>query len=375
MKFQVLGTHSRKFFYNPDENRREYRTGNGIGYYWNLDHTTDKRGWFIEAIGRSSDYRADAGFTQRTNNNTFFLFNRFSTASKPKAAIIRANWRQFARYEVDWKGRTQGALIGTGFNLNLQGSLFIGGEAGFGFEKIYEDEFGARRNSRQSGAFFGAPTRSATQPYFSLNVNKTFNKQLSMYGFIGSIFNSFDFDFGAGSRYPRASPAFQGYLNSPEYNEYIRLLLLNPNDPNINFPQPPGLDPGKGWQFDFQVGGDYKPINPLRLSFEYTKSRLKRSDNDRIAYDTNIVTLRSTYQFSRFTFLRTRVDYDSLSSNVCGQILAGFNPNPGTAFYVGYNDNFNYNGFSPFTGQLEPRFERNSRTFFIRASYLFRKSF
>jgi hypothetical protein len=56
-------------------------------------------------------------------------------------------------------------------------------------------------------------------------------------------------------------------------------------------------------------------------------------------------------------------------------MLLGWNPNPGTAFYAGYNDNFNYNGFSPYTGQLEPRFERNSRTFFIRASYLFRKSF
>jgi len=379
MKFQVLGTHSRKFFYNSDEDRREYRTGNGIAYFWNIDHTTDTRGWFIEARGRSSDYRADAGFTPRTNTNTFFLFNRFSTKSNPKAAIIRANWRQFARYQVDWQGRTQGGLIGNGFNLNLQGSLFIGGEAGIGFEKIYEDEFGARRNSRQPGAFFGAPTRSATQPYFSLNLNKTVNKQLSVYGFVGSIFNAFDFDFGAGNRYPRASPAFQSYLNSPEYSEYIRLLYLYQANPNVipfpKFPSPPALDPGKGWQFEANVGGEYKPINPLRIALEYTKSRLTRSDNNRVAFDTNLVTLRSTYQFSRFTFLRTRVDYDSLRSNVSGQILAGFNPNPGTALYIGYNDNFNYNGFSPFTGQLEPRFERNSRTFFIRASYLFRKSF
>ena len=379
MTFQVLGTHSRKFFYNADEDRNRYRTGNGIGYYFNLDHTTDRRGWFIEASGRSGDYRADSGFTPRVNTNVIFLFNRFSTASKAKATIIRADWRQFARYRVDWKGRTQGGLIGNGFNLSLQGNLFIGGEAGVGFEKIYEEEFGARRNSRQSGAFFGAPTRSATQPYFSLNLNKTVNKQLSVYGFVGSIFNAFDFDFGAGSRYPRTSPAFRTYLSSPEYNEYIRLLYLYQANPDIvpfpNFPSPPALDPGKGWQFDLQVGGDYKPINPLRLSFEYTKSRLTRNDNKRVAFDTNIVTLRSTYQFSRFTFLRTRVDYDSLSSNVSGQILAGYNPNPGTALYIGYNDNFNYNGFSPFTGQLEPRFERNSRTFFIRASYLFRKSF
>jgi Domain of unknown function (DUF5916)/Carbohydrate family 9 binding domain-like len=374
MNFQVLGSHSRKNFYDSDEDRGFYRTGNGIAYFWNIDYTTDTRGWFIEAVGRSSNYRSDAGFAPRTNTNTFFFFNRFSTKSDPKAAIIRANWRQFARYRVDWQGRTQGALIGTGFNLNLQGNLYIGGEGGLGLEKIYEDEFGARRNVRQSGAFFGAPTRTARQPYLSINLNKTINKQLSVYGFVGSIFNAFDFDFGAGSRYPRASPAFQNYLNSPEYAEYIRLLLINPNNPN-NFFNPPALDPGKGWQFDAQVGGEYKPINPLRISLDYTKARLKRSDNNRVAFDTNIVTLRSTYQFSRFTFLRTRVDYDSLRSNFSGQILAGYNPNPGTAFYVGYNDNFNYNGFSPFTGQLEPRFERNSRTFFIRASYLFRKSF
>jgi hypothetical protein len=70
-----------------------------------------------------------------------------------------------------------------------------------------------------------------------------------------------------------------------------------------------------------------------------------------------------------------RVDYDSLSSNVSGQALLGYTPSPGTAFYAGYNDDFNYNGFNRFTNQSEPGFARYSRTFFIRASYLFRKSF
>jgi len=49
-------------------------------------------------------------------------------------------------------------------------------------------------------------------------------------------------------------------------------------------------------------------------------------------------------------------------------------PNPGTAFYVGYNDDLNRNGFSPFTGQFEPGLRRNTRTFFIKLSYLFRRS-
>jgi len=42
---------------------------------------------------------------------------------------------------------------------------------------------------------------------------------------------------------------------------------------------------------------------------------------------------------------------------------------------VGYNDDMNRNGFNPFTGDLEPGFRRNGRTFFIKMSYLIRKSF
>jgi hypothetical protein len=57
-----------------------------------------------------------------------------------------------------------------------------------------------------------------------------------------------------------------------------------------------------------------------------------------------------------------------------GEYLLGWSPNPGTAFYAGYNDSLNYNGFNPFTGQYEPGFARNGRTFFIKVSYLFRHS-
>jgi hypothetical protein len=171
------------------------------------------------------------------------------------------------------------------------------------------------------------------------------------------MFGAMDYDFGAGNRYPRVSPAYLAWVNGGQ---------VGPE---------PALDPGPGYQFDAQFGFEYKPINPLRISLDYTKSQLTRYDNDRVAYDTNIFTLRSTYQFTRFTYVRARVDYDSLHSNIAGQFLFGWNPSPGTAFYVGYNDNLNYNGFNPYTGQYEPRIGQNSRTFFIRASYLFRKSF
>jgi hypothetical protein len=85
--------------------------------------------------------------------------------------------------------------------------------------------------------------------------------------------------------------------------------------------------------------------------------------------------LRTTYQFTRFLFARARVDYTTLSSNIRGQFLLGWTPNPGTSFYAGYNDDLTRNGHSPFTGQFEPGFRRNGRTFFIKMSYLIRRSF
>ncbi|PYS68014.1 MAG: hypothetical protein DMF73_17840, partial [Acidobacteria bacterium] len=107
----------------------------------------------------------------------------------------------------------------------------------------------------------------------------------------------------------------------------------------------------------------------------FTKQRLRRNDTGLIAFDENIVSVKGTYQFTRFIFARGRIDFDSIASNYKGQFLFGWTPNPGTALYIGYNDDLNRNGFNRFTGQLEPGFRRNGRTFFVKMSYLFRKSF
>ncbi len=366
--FQVVGTNSRRCFFQPtfepsldpqqaQRNRdicggatfNQYRTGNGIGYYANLDYTENNRGWFVEVGGRSRDYRADSGFTRRINNNFIFAINRLSTTSKPKAKIIRIDWRQFSGFNYDFKGRSTDLNFGTNVNIALQRNTFLSFEAGAYYERLFEEEFGLKRSPTRLGAFAGGGERSTWQSYFSGNINMTPHKRFNYGVYASYTFNQYDFDFGGGDRYPRISPS----------------ALFGDGR----------LDPGPGKQFFMEIYGEIKPTDPLRMSLSYRKSTLKRNDTGRTAFDSNLVTLRSTYQFTRFIFTRLRLDYDSLSSNFSGQALFGWNPNPGTAFYVGYNDNFNYNGFDPYTGQLEPRFARNSRTFFIRASYLFRKSF
>ncbi len=359
MTFQALGTYSRKTFYDPNTDRSKYRTGNGFGYYWSLDTTKETHGWYAEVSGRTKDFRTDAGFARRTDSNTVFLANRWSIKSRPKATLIGLNTNQFVKYSFDWRGRLQYVLGGAGMDIQLKGNISFNFEVGNQYEKIYEEEFGPKCNpaTGQAGGFFGAPTRGAPQPYFNFYINKTFNKKLSVYGFVASIWGTLDYDFGGGNGYPRASAA---------YTAWVKSGYVGPE---------PALDPGPGREFDVNVGFTYKPIDQLTTSLNFTKSKLTRNDTGLVAYDTNIFQWKTTYQFTRFTYVRVRWDYDTLSSNASGQFLFGINPSPGTAFYVGYNDNLNYNGFNRYNGQLEPGFARNSRTFFIRASYLFRKSF
>ena len=366
-QFQVVGTNSKRCFFDPefeptfdpiqsDSNQRicgggtfngttvlgskynQYRVGNGMGYYFNLDYSTETHGWFFEAGGRSSFYRADSGFTRRTNTNFLFFFNRFSTKSKPKATLISVNWNQMGGIDYDWSGRMQGFNARTNLNFTFQRNTYLNVSTGAEYEKIYEEEFGLKRSTtRPLGTFLGDPTRSVWKQYVSTNLNQTPSQKFNYGVFVGTIWNAFDYYY---------------------------------------FDPATGLqDPGPGTQFDVELYAEVKPIAPLRISGSYTKSRLVRDDNQNRRFDADLITVRSTYQFTRFLFTRFRLDYDSTAKRYSGQALFGWAPNPGTAFYAGYNDDFNYNGLSPYTAQLEPGFGRTSRTFFIRASYLFRKSF
>lgn len=381
-QFQVLGTTSKRPFFNPNFLRDiegnfapaqvfQDRIGNAIGYYWLYDYTGRKFGWFVAGVGRTRDYRADVGFTRRTNTNINELFFRTNTEDNPKAKwIVRQQVNNYNSVNYDFQGRLQNYFSEVVYNVNWQHQTFTQVGVNYGYERIFEEEFGFNRQQTTGlgGAFLGPDAeRSTYRKQLFGYAERTFNKKFYAYMFLGYTFGAMDFDFGGGPKYPRVSPAYLTWYA----------------DPNRDPDDEPALDPTPGNALDIDTGFTYKPINPLNMSIGYTKARLVRNDNGRVAFDDNIFVLRGTYQFTRFTFLRARVDYNSLDARVRGQAIFGWAPNPGTAFYVGYNDDFSYNGFNrfnPATFVYDERFferglARNGREFFIKMSYLFRKSF
>ncbi|HYJ47300.1 MAG TPA: DUF5916 domain-containing protein, partial [Pyrinomonadaceae bacterium] len=350
-EFQVVGTNSRAFFYDADLDRNLYRTGNGFGYRAYLERGDRNLYMNFLAIGRSPDYRADVGFTQRTDTNYLGSYVRYQTDRDAKRRIIYKRLQNATNISYDWSGRSQYSIVDTSGMLALQRQTFVQLAFQYGYERVFEHEYGANRTPTRQGAFFG-PSAERSSHFRAVNgfIETTPNKQFYAFVLMDYTMGLMDYDLGNGPNFPRASLG----------------ALLDPDG---------GYDPGGGNQLYIDSSFRYQPTAAFQTELNYNKRRLKRHDTGLVAFDDNIISSRSTYQFSRNTFARLRLDYSTLSSRFRPQLVVGWTPNPGTALYVGYNDDVSYNGYNPFTGRFEPGLQGNGRTFFIKASYLFRRSF
>jgi hypothetical protein len=372
--WQALATRTRDILFFPDEGVFKDSKQNGFIYAVDYNQSGRHFGHEFSMVGRTRYYRADLGFNRRNNTNNPNWFVRYNSEPKPKANLI--SWRVYTDFNAnfDWQGNSQNFNNETQIQFQFRKQTYFGAGTDFGYDRVFESEFGPARKPDSNCAIenkctFAGQDNERSSPtkaiYFfgGSNPNKKYN--LNFFTIRG--WGNLDFDFGSPPKYPRASPVA---LSAAEARA-AGMCNTTPLPSVCLAPQ----DPGPGDFFHFDVGLTYQPTNEINARLSYTKERLRRYDTGLLAFDDNIVSLRTTYQFTRFLFARGRVDYDTLASNVKGQFLLGWTPNPGTAFYVGYNDDLNRNGYNPFTSQLEPGFRRNGRTFFIKLSYLFRRSF
>ena len=361
--FQIVGTNSRRPFYDADLDRNIYRTGNGLGYRTFLERSDRNLYLNFLAQGRSTDYRADVGFTNRVDTNYFGSTVRYQTDRDAKKAIIFKRLFNESNFSFDWKGRSQNYQSNTQGMLALQRQFFIGAGIEFGYERVFEHEFGANRTLTRQGAFFGNDAeRSAHRQEVYGFIEASPIKQLFFSGVFSFQKGVLDYDFGSGSKYPRVSAAYIDWQRNCQQ-------VVGCTTPT------PALDPGAGDMLFIESSIRYQPTSAFQTQFNYNRRKLTRDDTGRISFDDNVFSSRSTYQFSRSIFARVRLDYSNISTRFRPQFIFGWTPSPGTAFYAGYNDDLNYNGFNPYTGLPESGFRGNGRTFFIKASYLFKRSF
>lgn len=372
--WQVLGTHSRNRFFFPEEGVTRDSKQNGFIYAINYDQGGRHFGQNFQMVGRTRYYRADVGFNRRNNTNNPSWFVRYNSEPNTKAKLI--SWRVYNQVwgNFDWQGRSQFGNNESQIQFSLRRQTYVGAGIDKGFERVFESEFGPKRQPgtncviQNTCTFAGEDNeRTTSTTGFYMFGGSTPSKKYNFNFFLNRVWGSMDYDFGAGSKFPRVSPpalvAERASANGLCNGSIQPAVCRAPQDPG----------PGDFWHFD--TGVTYQPTDAINTRFSYTKERLTRYDSGRVAFDENLFSIRTTYQFTRYLFARGRIDYDTLAANVRGQFLLGWTPNPGTAFYAGYNDDLNRNGFSPITGQLEPGFRRNGRTFFIKMSYLIRRSF
>jgi hypothetical protein len=371
--WQALGTRTRRQFFFPEQGQTLDRRENGFIYAIDYNQNGRNFGHEFSMVGRTRYYRADVGFNRRANSNNPNWFIRYNSTPKPKARLI--SWRVYTNLSgnFDWQGRSQYFNDETQVQFSFRRQTYVGVGIDKGYERVFESEFGPKRQPGSNCVINNTCTfagndneRSTSSRGLYMFAGSTPSKKYNFNMFVNRRWGDLDFDFGAGPKFPRVSPSATAAVAASANG-----LCGGANPPAVcRAPQDPG--PGDFWHFD--AGITYQPTTALNATLNFTKERLTRYDTGQVAFDENIISLRSTYQFSRFLFARGRVDFDSIASNVKGQFLLGYTPNPGTAFYAGYNDDLNRRGFNPFSGALEPGFRRNGRTFFIKMSYLFRKS-
>lgn len=288
--------------------RTVYRPGHGLAYSAAYSVSGRNFGWELYGEGSTKDYRADTGFFGRTNTNFNSFFTRYDTDANPKKKIISRHVHNFSWIGYDFQGRIQNweSEFYVQWRLPRNSNFSLAYEPAY--ERILEEEFGRKRTAKLSGAFFGADDeRSVQKHHFFVAGSSQWSKRIQFNARAVWRLNHLDLDFGGGRRYPRISPPAIA----------ARALAADNKCPDaagaFDAGCFPALDPGAGNLFELTGGITYQPTNELRTSLNLVKQRLVRNDTGLTAFDINILTFRGTYQFTRATFARAIIDYNTLT--------------------------------------------------------------
>ncbi len=165
---------------------------------------------------------------------------------------------------------------------------------------------------------------------------------------------------------------------------------------NVNYNPPAGGVPSLLNQQWAEAYLTLQPLHQLTADNTYLLDRDFAADDNAFVYESQTLRTRVNYQFTRAFSARVIVEYDSTLANpletslqhtkqVGTEALLTWLPHPGTAIYVGYNDDLQNldrslcnrlaNGAcdpDDIVPPRSPQYLNDSRQIFVKASYLFR---
>src|SRR5438874_2034958 len=145
---QILGSTSVNDFFFADTGKTLHRRENGLGYAFDYNRNGRHLVVDLSGIGRTQFFRTAVGFQTRVNYNRQGLFVQYTTEPKPKAKIISFQIGDNPSVLYDWQGRMRVSNneVQAVVNVRRQGQVGIGLDTGY--ERLLEEEFGAKRQAR-----------------------------------------------------------------------------------------------------------------------------------------------------------------------------------------------------------------------------------
>ncbi len=98
-------------------------------------------------------------------------------------------------------------------------------------------------------------------------------------------------------------------------------------------------NPYLGFKYSYGLSLTLKPLTNLRLLYEYSNDTFYKTKGGELEYKVNILTQRIGYQITRHLSLRLITDYNDYDKEIYNSVLLSYQLNPGTVFYVGFDDN------------------------------------
>ena len=168
-----------------------------------------------------------------------------------------------------------------------------------------------------------------------------------------------------------------------------------PSVGNVNFNPLPGKAPTLLRQNELQLLFTVQPIRALTADQTYLVDHDRDDHTGVFVYQNEVMRTKVNYQFTRSLSARVIVEYDSTLANpamttlqrtkqVQTQALLTWLPHPGTAIYLGWNNdlqNYNHTLCSRMGGTCDPTqpilprgpgYLNDGRQFFVKAGYLLR---